>query len=399
MKSNRAVSYELEDMKIAAAELAKAADGFPLLKNSMGVLYFSLGLNAEKLMAEIKKLLPFDIMGCSTDAVLDGKTGMNEFSSSLIILTADDCDFHFFVSEPFGPGNIKRRGVEVCEKAMSGAAKDAKLVLLNLPFNDELLLNDLPDSFHEATGGKPVFGGCSGFDHDRGYSAVLFNEAVYTDRFVCCFISGGVCPVFSVMGQFSSIAKKSNVVTKSESNVIYTVDDMSFVDYLESLGIATSFSDEFASGFLLGSIVIKAKWGDSAEDSGVYFVLQKLNQEDGSGVFGCRIPQGSQINVTSCKNDDMEISTQICMYSLLEKMREAEPAGYTYSTILCGSCSTRYIYMFPSKDIEGNVIKKYNPPDMNFMGYYTSGEICPVSVKDGHVLNRAHNATITMCAF
>ncbi|MCL2033261.1 MAG: FIST C-terminal domain-containing protein [Oscillospiraceae bacterium] len=393
MKSNSAISYELEDMKIAAAELAKAVDVFPLLKSSIGILYFSTELDAEKLMSEIKKLLPFDIMGCSTQAVLNEKTGMNEFSSSLLVLTADDCDFNIFVSEPLTSENIKRQITGICE-SVTRVKHDLKLILLNCPHMPDIIFDNFPEAFSEGTGGLPVFGGAAGYSIDNDISLVTFNENLYTDRLVCCFISGNLAPVFSAMGYFSLTTIKTQIATKTDGDVIYTIDDMSFVDYLESMGIVTSEPEMYAS------IILKVKWGDDdGKDGGVYRSISSLNKEDGSGKVGCCVPQGSEIYTTTYKSDDIKISTKVCIDTIIEQIRNAESEDYKYTTVLCGSCWGRYLCMFPSKKIEGDIIKESAPPEMNFAGYYTNGEICPIAFKNGVAVNRAHNATITMCAF
>ena len=393
MKSKSMVSHELEDMKAAAAELAEAAEDFPLLKNSIGILYFSADLDAKALILELEKRLPFDIMGCSTKAVLDGKTGMNEFASSLTVLTADDCDFNIFVSGPLTPENVKRQIAAVCEKAIP-VAGGTKLILLQSPFMPDILFDNLPEAFYEGTGGIPVFGGASGHSNEQDASLVSLNESLYTDRLVCCFISGNLFPVFSVMGYFSLTTRKTQIATKTDGNVIYTVDGMSFVDYLESMGIVTDEPEMY------GSIIIKVKWGDDdGENGGVYRAVTSLNKEDGSGRVGGRVPQGSEIYTTTYKSEDIKISTQVCMDTLLERIRKAETEDYKYTTVLCGSCGGRYRFMFPSKSIEGDILKKDAPPEMNFAGYYTYGEICPIAFKNGVAVNRAHNATMTMCAF
>lgn len=403
MKSTFSITYEVLDMPQAAKELASGIADFELEENSLGILFCDSELpDYSEFMKELYGLLGFDIAGCTSVATLSKQEGICEMSISLLVLTATDCHFRTVLSDPICHDNVKNVIKESYAKASGQLKGECKMILAYAPYILDIMNDVYPVCLSNLSGNLPVFGGVAGYNAPYGQNAILYNDNAYEDRFALVLIEGNVKPVYSIGVKLSHVVKEQRTITKSEENVIYTIDDMTVPEYLEDMGLdPKKLADDDTDILFVSNPFILTKKGTSADDYRLIRTFQDLKMDEGVGISLCNVPQGHQIALGAMSRRDVGDSAEESLKDLIEKIKksEEEEEGYTYSTILSTSCAGRYMVMAPKTEVEGDVLKKFVPENLNFAGYYSYGEFGPTSVHDGEAMNTAQNESLTLCAF
>ncbi|MDR2870088.1 MAG: FIST C-terminal domain-containing protein [Deferribacteraceae bacterium] len=398
MRSIVAVTNEMDDAKKAAGELLKQInEKGSLSKNSLGLVYCDVAIEHDAFVAELQKELPFDIIGNTTIATFDTDNGAQIMSVVLTVLTADDVTFSTVVTNALNSENI-RAELEVAYKAASAQLSEPeKLIFIVPPFvTDAVPLDEYVDTLSELSGDVPMFGGLPSSSMADGDIIIHARGHTYSDRAAIVLLSGNINPIFTVQNILSTYSDQKFVVTKSKNNIIYTVNDMTFVDYLRSAGM--DIDELMAQGDLAVYVSTPIKVNLSKHDYNdgipVVRIIKTINPEDNSGVLFGAVPEGSTISIGAMKRKDIQESCNIAVKAIQEKIAAKDTE---YNTLLCISCGGRYMVMADDKDLEGDVICASLPKELTFSGFYSFGEICPTEIVDGKAVNRVHNASIVMC--
>ncbi|MDR2528695.1 MAG: FIST C-terminal domain-containing protein [Synergistaceae bacterium] len=398
MKSTLAVSYELDNVRKAANELASQVR-LPLAGNSCGLLFFDVATDAGALAAALEKKLSIPVVGCSTLATLDSKKGFQNFNVSLVVMTGDDVRFACALSGPAGDA-VERLGAAYGEAALK-LEDPPKLILAFFPNDTAFLLDDCADALSELSGDAPVFGGIPGYCVDSGESRVVLSGRTYSDRALLILLGGALRPAFSVKNVLKSLGEHKRPVTSAKDNVVYKVGDVSFVDHMRQSGIAV---DKIAASlgslpFLPTPLLLETRQDENDDGFPLVRTLCALNLEEGSGTSIGRIPQGADLSIVSLNSRDVELSCRLALRDLAQQVQVGESEGYVYSTSLAVSCQGRYMLLAGDRELEGRCVVELVPAGLNFSGFYGYGELCPTSVSGGRAMNRAHNLSVVFCAF
>ena len=400
MRSIVAVTNEMDDAENAVADLLRQIEEKgPLGRNSLGMVYCDVEVSHEDLVAALQEKFSFDVVGCTSIATFDTENGAQIISIVLVVLTGDDVEFSSAVTGALTAENLRPELEAAYQKAASPLSDPAKLIFLIPPFIDAIPLDDYVDILSELSGDTPVFGGLPSSSIADGDILMYASGRPCNDRAAIVLAGGGIRPVFSVQNVLSAYAEQKHVVTKANRNVIYTVDDMPFTDYLRSVGM--SVDELIAQGDLAVyvSTPLKVNLSKNNYNDGIPVVrtIKTLNPSDGSGVLFGAISEKSAVSIATIKRQDIQDSCNMAIKEIGEKIAAAGD-GYAYTTLLCVSCGGRYMVMADDKDIEGRIIVKNLPKGLTLSGFYAYGEICPTAFRDGKAVNRIHNESIAMCA-
>jgi hypothetical protein len=399
MRSIVAVTTELDDAEKAARELLRqvSAKG-PLGKNGCAFVYCDVEMDHGAFAAALREQLPFDLTGSTTIATFDTENGSQILSAVLVVLTADDAEFSVVLTEALTAENLSRE-LETAYKKAASAVKEGKLLFLVPPFVNIAPLDEYVDILSAASGDVPVFGGLPSSNVADGDILMYANGRAYADRAAIVLVGGNVRPLFSVQSILSAFSEQKQIITKADKNVIYKVEDMTFMEYLKSIDLP--IDELIAQGDLavFVSTPLKVYLHKDDHDDGIPVArtIQKLNPADGSGLLFGAISEKSVVSIATMKRQDIQDSCKMAVTEILEKINAAGK-DYTYTTLLCISCGGRYMVMADDKDIEGDTIVENLPGNMTLSGFYAYGEICPTSVRDGKAVNRVHNESIILCA-
>jgi hypothetical protein len=400
MRSIVAVTDEMDNAGKAVQDLWKQVnDKGPLGKNSCGFVYCDVEMDHEAFTSALKEKFPFEITGCTSIANFDTEHGSQIISAVLVVLTADDAKFSVAVTDALTRENLARELEAAYKKTASAMGGQGKLLFLVPPFNDATPLDDYVDILSEVSGNIPIFGGLPSSNVADGDILMYGNGRPYGDRAAIVLVGGNVRPLFSVQNVLSTFSEQKGTVTKARDNVIYSVENMPFVDYLKSVGMAVDDLIEQGDLAVYVSTPLKVYLNKNDYNDGIPVVrtVKTLNPEDGSGVLFGSISEKSTISIATMKRQDIQDSCKMAIKEILEKI-EANRDDYAYTTLICVSCGGRYMVMADDKEIEGDIILANLPKNLTLSGFYAYGEICPTVVRDGKAVNRVHNESIVMCA-
>jgi hypothetical protein len=384
IKTITAFTDELDDSKGAIEELVSQVNPTAeLLSNSVGIITCYSEYVDEGIINGISEIFDFPIVGATTIATcINGDMGINMLT--LTVLTSDDVEFSVELTDP-----VINNDASIIDKAYQGAMNGyndkPSLIFTFAPLSHTVGGDFMVNTLDEISGGVPTFGTIV-VDHNSDYkdAAVIFNGKAYKDRMALILFHGEVNPKF-VLASISKevIMKGDDVVTASKGNQLETVNGMSVVDYLLSLGMTKNDDGEIEG---INSIPFVVDYGDNSQP--VTRILFALT-EDGSAVCGGEIPVGTKLSVGTINYDEV-INTSSKAVETINLSDDGKGA-------IIFSCVGRLFSLGFNTDDEMKVLSEKVNKGISYNFAYSGGEICPTSGNDGKLYNRFHNDTFVAC--
>jgi hypothetical protein len=395
MKSAVATTYELDNAVDAARQLADSIRSkLVLQEHSLGILFCDADLDGASVTSALKDLLEIEVAGMTTLAALDS-SGRQTAAAVLTVLTADDCRFFPVASTPLTGGGHEGKIAEAYGKSAPEDAAFGRNPALMFAFCPcgMSFSGDLYTSVLSTVYTTPLIGGVASDDYDFERARVFLSGREYKDAMVVVGVWGHVQPVFSLRHVTSRFAERIRRITKAEGNIVYTVGEETFVQYLEGFGLKTDVPDPLLA-FTSYPMMLTREGG---EETPLMRHISALNFAEGSGSFLGDVPMGTLANICLISKDDITAACRDSLHALLEKAKQRN--GYAYSTILCISCCGRAMILGADSGAEGRILSEMTPGNLALTGAYCLGEICPTLHQEERILNRFHNCSIAFCMF
>jgi hypothetical protein len=394
MKSAVATTFELDDVREAARELADSIqDQLELEKNSVGILLCDADADGAALSAELHRLLDIPVAGMTSLATFSTE-GYHEGTIVLMVFTADDVRFTLAASEPFDGSYEDEMAAAYRQAIPADVAPDTPPALIfafcpnGEPFSGDKYANTFSTLSHNA----PIIGGVCSDDYDYERARVFLTGTEYKDSIVLVCLWGNVRPTFAIRHVTSQFAERIRRVVEAQDNIVYRVGDETFVEYLEGFGLRTDVPDPLVA-FTSYPMMLTQEDGDEVP---LMRHIAGLDLEAGTGIFIADVPAGALANICLINRDDLKVSARESMNALLEGMKRQ--SDYEYSAVFCISCCGRSVILGSDADAEGAILAELLPANMTLAGAYCLGELCPTRYVDGEATNRFHNCSITFCA-
>lgn len=319
------------------------------------------------------------IIGCSTsgeiydDLVYESSLSIvvMKFKKTTLKLTSIKCDS---ANDSFKTG-------EEISKYLNGNALSSILVL-----SDGLNINgsQLTKGFAQISKDVIITGGLAGDGADFNKTWTLVNNkpvsnyvtavGLYGENIHTAFASGGGWKKFGI----------DRMVTEADTNVLYKLDNEPALEvYKKYLGDKSS---ELPASGLLYPLMIKEE-GD--EESKVRTILA-VDEESQSITFAGDIPNGSEVMFMKANFDELVEGAKCAGDDLLKFDYKGQN-----SACIAISCVGRKLVLGQKIEDELEVIKEVLHDDISLVGYYSYGEISPLS--DGSC--DLHNQTMTLTLF
>ena len=394
MKSAFAVTYKIEDPVLAAQELAsKIKSKLQFARNSCCILFAEIPFELNRLLPELEKKLKLPVIGITSAAQISAE-GYHRLSATLMVLTADDCNFSMALSKSL-QGDCKAEIANTYNKAAAGLfGEEPELIFLFTGFSKDILDDDLISEMNKLSNGKPVFGGVSSDYNIMTDGKVFLGSEISSDGLALLLISGNIKPKFT-MGMISPNLITKAKITNAHLNEIFTIDNQIACTYLKKNGV--DLDSPYSLFFHPLSLDFKINEESLAHP--VDRAITNLNKEKGSAICKTHIPEGASLSVCNVSGKDIEESTRDAFVSMKEKYVQASSDGYEYTTMLGISCVARHIVLAYDYAQEGLLANQLLPEGINFMGCYSFGEYSPVSVNNSPDANMTHNISIALCMF
>lgn len=361
------------------ADCAEQLDG---RTPTAGLLYCGTEYDHQEILNRICARYPgLQLIGCTTDGEMSSSGGFTEDAITLTLLCSDTIRISAGCGRKAG-AEPKAAAAAAVEMACRGL--DGKPVLaVVLPDGLTTSAAKVLDSFGEILGdGVPVVGGMSADRVTGGkdkYSTFQFiGDKVFSDAVPLLLFSGPLIHSLGVESGWTPIGKKMTV-TRSEANVLHTLDDKPAFDlYVYYLG------DVFQEGIAgIGSYPLAIF--EPGQDHYYLRVAKAADRESGVMTFLGDIPEGAEVQITQAVRDNVIAGVSQSVESARSKYRGEQPA-----LAMMFSCTGRKVALGTKTCEEIARVRAGLATDLPMTGVYTFGEIGPVS---SHTRARYHNTT------
>lgn len=397
-------SFDFDDDSVILSDLTKEMEHD--IPERLAILLCDSQIDCGTLVPAVQQALGCALVGGTSLTFPVSDTTGGNISASLAIVSKNGMKYAVALSEPLAAGEHERQVRAACDEVARDLGEEPKMLMAFFPhmpgfptgtFIEELLL---------AAGDTPVFGGATTGDLISTRAEVFHGGRTYRDRMVLIALGGAIKPVFSTRNIVSRISDYTPTVTKSEGNKVLRVDGMTFCKYMESVGIPPEDRVNGVDALLqYGPVPVQLDLSrvEQVPEDGVPEVscISYTSPEEGSATFSRHVPEGTQVILSLLTREDIEESAKQCLEGILQETGASgrQSDGYQYDTLFCVSCVARYFMMVGSTNSERALLTGEIPPYLTANGYYGFAEIGPT--RDGRtqrIVNRAHSASIVMCA-
>lgn len=389
---------EIDDLREAAEELFAKAEGFALKKNTLGILFAEEETDYPALYAQLSSHWKFPIIGGTTLAMLLAEQGCARTGISLLLLSADDCEFAVGMTGELNNDNYRSEITALCASLSGELHAPPKLVLTygGMVASEDNVPEDEIIGAMEETLGKdvPVYGSVASDGFNFSNYRVFCGNRITRSGQAIALVAGNIHPIFVSTNSVENRAEVTFKVTKAQSNKVMRLGSGTFVEALTRENMEVSkqnvVGDYFLSPFVLS---IDLGDGDVAE---ITRTLSLLNLETGTGVFLGGVPEGSIVRLGILNQTDVQKSVNQAFREMLALL---SASGSNRRTLLCNSCAARYLAMASNTDAEAEAYQGRLPEGIAFLGMYGNGELCPVyGNRTDKIHNFFHNFTFTIMA-
>ena len=321
------------------------------------------------------------IFGTSTNGEFT-EEGITKESIAVLFLEIDPLHFTIF-SRDYSKRNYRETTQSIAEEALKKLRHPSFLIAASGMDTDE---EELLHGFEDIIGNQVnVYGGLAGDDfnftggfvftgdtyYDKGIAVLVLDE----DKFI---IKGKATCGWKPMGT-------DKIVTKSESNRVYTIDNVSALEMTKKYSGLENFTRE---NQLLGLEIATSFPLQLQREKGAPVMRPGLiiNWDDGSFICSGSVPQGSKVKFSLPPDFDViEKVIEGCEGLKTTEMPEAD-------ALVVFSCAGRLVSLGPmiSEELEG-VSKVWNVP---MAGMFSNAELARAT--DGNL--EMHNLTTCVIA-
>ncbi|PSB00632.1 FIST signal transduction protein [Merismopedia glauca] len=326
-----------------------------------GILFAAIDFEHSLILQKINRVFPgIELIGGSTDGELSSVLGFEQDSLTLMLFSSDNLEIKAAVGR-----NVSQNPPEIAKKAADDAkqqlTRDLKFCIAipeSLTTSIVSILQGLEDSF----GKIPVFGGATADEWQYQQTYQFFKTEVLSDAVPMLLFAGDFLFSFGIAGGWHPIGKRS-IVTKVDRNIIYEIDNepaLNFYHYYfnnsapDALYPLAVFPPNETEFFLRGSL---------GHDS-----LLGTIKVSGD------IPENSTVQITDASLDDVITASKAsCSQALANYPGEKPKAALFFS------CAWRRQVLGTRAVEEYQTIADFFDPEMASCGFYTYGEIAPLS--------------------
>lgn len=395
MKSYVTAAFDSDPIVVGEKISKEIFENFVFERNAVGILFCDPEIDISRLLGYLEDKFTFDIMGCSAAEIFAMRECGHVPTAVFTVLSSDECEFRVHVEKvDVDP----EPGIEkLCKRLKNDVSGNPDCVLALLPYKSDMIIEDFTDAFGKHLGGVPVFGAVASMLSDAGAPVTFAGGQIYSDAPVLLSFKGGADPVYRVRNIRGNIVSDKKTVTRSEGNVIYTADDVRFLDHLMRLGIPEAHlsGPKAEATFLSNPILVEIR-GDNGPVSYLR-AMREINFQDGSCTVSGRVPEGAKISVTTLKREEIEESVRLTTRELVDAILQKETeTGREYTTVFAISCMGRRLAMLPKVEAEIKALRCELPERIKLTGFYALGELGPL--KNPDTVCFAHNESLVLFA-
>lgn len=392
MKSISLFTEEMDDLEVGVQELQQQIQSFDLGKNTVGIAFAHADTDLEELGRRLKRAFDFPVIGCTAMSMFAEHEGYATDGISLQVFTADDCSFATGLTDEINLDNFDQTISDTYSAMREEMDEDPKLIIAFATKTQEMPGDRFVNVLNKLGNEAPVFGGFGSDNFVFEDCRVFANDEVRRVGVAMVAITGRIKPVFKCQFSVETIAEFDGVATKTDGSTVYTIGDKTFIDAVSATGINSQGDDAFVD--FVGTPFLITYENAEGKEIQVMRHLEAIDFEVGSGTFlGC-VPEGARVQIAMFSKKDIAKSVgQAIQSAIIDISNEKD---FKYTTALIVSCASRLMSFSNDIAVETAGYTNVVPPGIEFSGFYSFGEICPVTAKgDDRFINCFHNSTFT----
>ena len=356
MKAKSIKGKSTEEIKIALAECI--ADGY---KPTLAICFISKSLDRTAI-ADLLDAAGISVFGCTTNGEFIDEEP-EKLSAAILLLDMNKEHFQIYFEE-FLNENYRGTAKAIAEKAKEKYSTPAFLIgTSGMPTNGEEILRGIEDIAGAAVN---AFGGAAGDDYTFVDTFVFTNGKDSSNAILCIALDESKVEIRSIATCGWKAVGTEKLVTKSEGNHVFTVDNIPVLDLTAKYGGIEDVTPgnnylmvEIAANFPLQ---LQREKGDPIMRPGL-----QVDWSDHSFYTSGSVPQGSKVRFSLPPDwDVMEKVVNGVENLKATEMPEAD-------AVVVFSCAGRIISLGPlmSKELEG-IKNVWNVP---MAGMFSNAEL------------------------
>lgn len=336
----------------------------------IGILFISEYLSPQLFLAPLLEAFPgIELIGTSTDGEISSETGWHENSAVLVLLASDSIKFKTTACR-----NLSEDTTNSITQGLHeiGALDETPDLILTFPesltVGGDAVIESLQQRFGKHVS---IFGGLSADQWKFSNTFQIYNEEIIHDSAPLLLCYGKISISFGMASGWEPIGNKG-IVTSADGNVVRTINNATTLD----------FYNEYIGGWPenFGEYPLAVNQNDS-----IVLRAPLLNHEDGSITFAGNVKQGSTVQITSSKRENIIKAAQESCKQAVNDFK-----GQPKLSLLT-SCTARHYVLGTHTIKEYQAAVEIMPDNIQIAGFYSFGEISPDN--NQLTMSRLHNET------
>jgi hypothetical protein len=315
------------------------------------------------------------IVGASTAGTIEAGR-ISEHSLVATVIAFDHARVETVVIDNLNDDILEQRSSELIQQLPTQGLKHIFVLAEGLKLNGSLLLNGL-NHFSDKI---PITGALAGDGWQFDHTFILAGGEAKECRAVAIGLYGESLQIHIGCGTGWEEFGAERVITKSEGNRVYEIDDK------PALKLYEDYLGEYIQELPLSALRFPLNVRDPNSDKEVVRVMMGIN-EDKSILFGADIPEGSVVRLMKTNAQNLIEGSERVAKSLVYSTQST-------SLAIAISCSARRSVLKQLVDEELSALEENLSSQTHICGFYSYGEIAPFS--DSLTDCKLHNQTMTV---
>jgi hypothetical protein len=220
----------------------------------------------------------------------------------------------------------------------------------------------------------PIWGGCSADNLTLSQTYQYCDDEVVSDGVAYALLSGEAQPAWAIGNSYIPIGGE-RTVTRSQGNVIYEIDGKPALEVLQDYLPDRALADHWDRYILTFGLCFKAP-SYMKDQEYVLRAVMSVNKADGSITVQTEISEGTSVWFSSRDKETVAAGLDRVAAQIKEELGGDQP-----KLVLHFDCVARGKIMFRDQE-KLHLLRRFRQslgPDAPWAGFYTYGEIGPVS--------------------
>ncbi|MCU0550881.1 MAG: FIST C-terminal domain-containing protein [Leptolyngbya sp. Prado105] len=339
-----------------------------------GILFAAIDFDHALILQQIDQAFPnLELIGCTSDAELSDMLRFQHDSVVLTLLYSDEIEIRAGVARNLGEDTIAATRKAV-EQAISNDRSPR--LCITIPEGIKTDGNSILSGLQAALGQNfPIFGGISTDDFRFEATYQFYKTEVLTDAAPILLFSGEALRFSHGVASGWQPISAPGTVTQSQKNLVTTIGEQSALSfYREQLGGSDPLPQHPLAVF------------ESDETS--FYLRGFSGFDDTTGELHCLadIPESAVVQVSTASREDILAASKTAILQATQSY-----PGSTPSVAIIFSCDCRFKLLGSQVKEEYEWIRSCLSDEVTCSGFYTYGELAPLSE---YGVTRLHNHTI-----